>query len=290
MLPIGLCAQLACIWETTARKPGNVHRFRDFEDLSYTDFLLSAAAIAPVLENARHKPVGETVLGGVRATRQVVQTNTNLGILLLLAPLAAVPLEEKLPQALERILTNLTTNDSRLVYEAIGLATPGGMGLVSEQDIKDEPTQPLRSIMGLARDRDLIARQYVNGFQEVFQNGVSALKDGLQKTQSLEGAVIYGHLKLLADFPDSLIARKRGIQEAGQAARRAQQTLDSGWPRHQTGWEALAELDGWLRAEGHNRNPGTTADLVAASLFVALREGTIEIPLRYPWFAGFNHG
>src|SRR5207302_384138 len=96
MLPTGLCAQLACIWEATARKPGNVHRYRDFSDCGYLDFLLSAAAVAPILEKAGERRVGATVLAGVHATRSVVITNTNLGILLLLAPLAAVPREKNL--------------------------------------------------------------------------------------------------------------------------------------------------------------------------------------------------
>src|SRR5688572_543055 len=90
-LPIGLCAQIACIWEVTARKPGNVHRNADFADTTFCDFLLSSAAIAPVLELAHGRQVGSIVLDGIRATQNVVQRNTNLGILLLLAPLAAVP-------------------------------------------------------------------------------------------------------------------------------------------------------------------------------------------------------
>src|SRR4051795_2927126 len=71
MLPVGLCVQLACVWEATARKPGNVHRYRDFEDVTYLDFILSAAAIAPVLESAVGRPVGQTILDAVRATRLV---------------------------------------------------------------------------------------------------------------------------------------------------------------------------------------------------------------------------
>src|SRR5262245_61656852 len=90
-LSIGLCAQLACILEVTARKPGNVHRYADFADTTYLDFLLSAAAIAPVMDRAPGRPVGETVLEAVTATRRVTGTNTNLGISLLLAPLASVP-------------------------------------------------------------------------------------------------------------------------------------------------------------------------------------------------------
>src|SRR5262245_42378134 len=155
MISIGLCAQLACIWEATARKPGNVHRHRDFEDTSYVDFLVSAAAIAPILETASQRRVGETVLQCIQATRFVTSTNTNLGIVLLLTPLATVPLGEKLRPGLGKVLANLDVTDSRLVYQAIRLTRPGGLGQVSEQDISQEPTLPLREIMTLAADRDM---------------------------------------------------------------------------------------------------------------------------------------
>src|SRR5437016_1103988 len=121
MISIGLCAQLACIWEATARKPGNVHRRRDFEDTTYLDFLHSAAVIAPFLEDAS-RDVGDTVLQCIQATRNVTGKNTNLGIVLLLAPLARVPQGEDLRSGLNRLLDNLDVADSRAAYEAIRLA------------------------------------------------------------------------------------------------------------------------------------------------------------------------
>src|SRR5262245_56682307 len=128
MPSIGLCAQLACIWEATARKPGNVHRDRDIGDLSYLDFLVSAAAIAPVMETACGRPVGQTILEAVQATRRVTYTNSNLGIVLLLAPLAAVPPQENLRAGVTRVLNGLTVADAQAAYEAIRLAKPSGMG------------------------------------------------------------------------------------------------------------------------------------------------------------------
>src|SRR5437660_12538625 len=184
----GLCAQVACVWEATARKPGNVHRYQDFKDLTYLDLLLSAAAIAPILESAHRQCIGATILEGIRATRRVVATNTNLGILLLLTPLAAVPDGEALREGAERLLADLDINDAREVYEAIRLASPGGMGRVHEQDVRDEPTLPLRSVMALAEERDMVARQYANGFQEGLE-GVTALERGLNATGSLQGAI-----------------------------------------------------------------------------------------------------
>jgi triphosphoribosyl-dephospho-CoA synthase len=284
--PVGLWAQAACVWEATARKPGNVHRFCDFDDVTYLDFLLSAAAAAPVLAAAAGRRVGQTVLEGVRATRRLAATNTNLGILLLLAPPAAVPPEEDLRSGLARVLDGLDVADARAVYEAIRLALPGGLGRVAEQDVHDEPTQTLRQVMALAADRDLVARQYADGFREVFDDGVPALRLGLEQTGALEEAIIFCHLHLMAFHPDSLIARKRGRAEAGEAARRARQVLEAGWPHAERGRTSLAEFDAWLRAAGRGRNPGTTADLVTACLFVALRQGLIPLPLPFPWSRG----
>jgi triphosphoribosyl-dephospho-CoA synthase len=289
MLPIGVCAQLACIWETSARNPGNAHRFRDFADATYLDFLASAAAVAPWLESARQRPVGETVLEAVRATRQVVRANTNLGTLLLLTPLAAVPAGEPLRAGLGRVLEGLTVADAHAVYQAIRLAHPAGLGRVPDQDVHEEPTQNLRYVMALAAEPDLVARQYSNGFREVFDEGVPALVEALERLGTLEQALIACHLQLMAKYPDSLIARKRGRAEAEETVRRAASVLQQGWPSA-PGQAALHELDNWLRAVERGRNPGTTSDLVTASLFVALREGIMELPSCIPWSAGCDHG
>jgi triphosphoribosyl-dephospho-CoA synthase len=289
MPPIGLCVQLACIWEATARKPGNVHRYRDFEDAAYVDFLASAAAIAPVLETAAGRPIGATVLEAVRATRQVVATNTNLGILLLLAPLAAVPRTRPLQDGLADLLDALDIADARAIYEAIRLASPAGLGRVPEQDIASEPTETLRQVMTRAADRDLVARQYANGFRQVFGDGIPAFHEYLQRTGSLEGAIIGCHVTLLGRYPDSLIARKHGLAVAQEASRQARRVLEAGWPMEPAGRVELTELDTWLRTPGHGRNPGTTADLVAASLFALLREGTIQLPSPIPWRLGLDH-
>jgi triphosphoribosyl-dephospho-CoA synthase len=283
MPDVGLCAQLACVWEVTARKPGNVTRYHDFDDATYLDFITSAAAVAPVLATASGRPVGETVLEAVRATRRVVRTNTNLGMVLLLAPLAAVPEGDDLHGGVRRMLASLTVEDTRRVYEAIRLAAPGGLGRAPQQDVADEPTLPLREVMSLAAGRDMVARQYAGDFAEVFGAGAAALTAGLEKTGSLEGAIVWCHLHLMRDYPDTLIARKAGPAVAAESARRAADVLARGWPGEVAGRAALTELDGWLRAEGRRRNPGTTADLVTASLFVLLRQGAIPLPPPWPW-------
>ncbi|NOY29651.1 MAG: triphosphoribosyl-dephospho-CoA synthase, partial [Planctomycetes bacterium] len=132
----GTCATLACIWEATAAKPGNVYRGADFDDTTYADFLTSAAIVGPILEQTIAEGVGPTVLHAVQATRAAVATNTNLGMLLLLTPLSAVPPNTPLAEGIAGVLARLTDNDTRAVYEAIRVAQPGGLGAVKEADVQ----------------------------------------------------------------------------------------------------------------------------------------------------------
>ena len=126
-LSIGQCATLACLLEVTAPKPGNVHRGVDFNDLTFADFAASAVAIAPAMEKACEAGVGATVLAAVEATNSLVNSNTNLGTVLLLAPLATVPPRTKLQIGIASVLNNLTPFDSQQVYKAIQIANPGGL-------------------------------------------------------------------------------------------------------------------------------------------------------------------
>ena len=281
-LSAGRIAQVACLLEVSSRKPGNVHRFADFDDTTYLDFALSAGAIVEALDRATGQELGATILQCVEATRQLVPTNTNLGMILLLAPLAAVPTDEPLRAGVSRVLSETTEADARNVYRAIRLARPGGLGRSDQgQDVVDEPTVTLLEAMTLAADRDLVARQYATGFLDVFDRVVPTLARELaQPGRTLEAAIILAFLDFLGDHPDSLIARKRGITIAQEVSSRAKAVLDSGWPDALGSNQALATFDAWLRLDGHARNPGATADLVASGLFVALRTGIIPLPIK----------
>lgn len=268
----GKLAQIACVLEASAPKPGNVHRFADFDDLDYLDLVLAAAAVADPLDRAADG-VGLAVLRALEATRRVVATNANLGIILLLAPMAAVPPDVDLAVGLPRVLEALTVDDARYVYQAIRLANPGGLGRAAEQDVADEPSVPLRQAMALAADRDLVARQYADGFSIVLGEGLPSLRRNLQSGLALDPAIVATYVETLANHPDSLIARKLGPDVAREASRRARAALDAGLSP-----EVLAALDAWLRADGHRRNPGATADVTAAVLLAALREETIPLP------------
>jgi triphosphoribosyl-dephospho-CoA synthase len=274
----GRLAQIACLLEVTALKPGNVHRFADFADLHLTDFLLSATAIAEPLDHARAEGVGPSVRRAIEATRRVVGTNTNLGIVLLLAPLAAVPESALLAEGIEAVLAATTVDDARQVYRAIRMAQPGGLGEVPDQDVTTEPTITLRAAMTLAADRDSIARQYANGFREVLGEAMPALRESLQAGRPLETAIVAAYLNVLAHHPDSLIARKYGLAHASEVSRRAAGLLDAGWPEREEARLLCGEFDSWLRQPSNRFNPGTTADLVTAALYAALREGIIKLP------------
>ena len=177
----GQLAQVACLLEVTARKPGNVHRYADFAGLHFVDFLLSAAAIAEPLDRAATPEVGRAVLAAIEATRRVVNTNTNLGIVLLLAPLAAVPDARRSRRGGRGRSGGDHGRRRPHVYRAIRLAQPGGLGEVADQDVAREPTMTLRAVMAMAADRDLIARQYANGFREVLGEALPALRESLER-------------------------------------------------------------------------------------------------------------
>jgi len=276
-LTIGQCATLACLLEVSIPKPGNVHRGTDFEDLTLLDFLASATAIGPAMDAAIEQPLGKTVLDAITATQQLVSTNTNLGIVLLIAPLAKVPRDKSLRDGVRTILADLNEDDAANVYRAISLANPGGMGSVEEMDIQGPPPNDLLTAMHAAADRDVVARQYITDFKEVFESVIPWLTEAVG-SDDLSAGVIRTHLRLMAHFPDSLIRRKCGERVAQESADRAAAVLAFGKPGDETYQRALADLDFWLRSDGHRRNPGSTADLIATGLFALLRDGQLRGP------------
>ena len=274
----------ACVLEATARKPGNVNPSHQFIDLTYKDFVVSADWIAPILACTGELGVGRAILEAVTATQACVGRNTNLGIVLLLAPLAAVPPSVRLADGIADVLAGLTREDAKLAYEAIRLAHPGGIGRVDDQDVCNRPTQTLLEVMRLAADRDLIARQYAENFSIILDFGLPYLSGVANFEQRWEEAIIGLQLELLSRHPDSLIIRKCGLEIAEEASRRAKAVIDAAVPGTQNAWNELERFDRWLRTGGNSRNPGTTADLIAAALFAAMRDGGLPIPVG-PGFA-----
>jgi triphosphoribosyl-dephospho-CoA synthase len=269
-------AQLACVLEVSAEKPGNITPSHDFDDTTFEDMLRSGIALGAELERAGERPVGATVLAAVRASRDAAGANTNLGIALLLAPLArAAPGDGQLRERLSEVLRALTVDDARDAYAAIRLAGPGGLDEPVEHDVRDEPHVTLREAMAAAAQRDTIASEYVTDHAVTFELGLPALADALGDGLPARDAIVELSLQLLAAVPDTLIARKRGAEAASRVAAGARDVLESGGVRSARGRAALAGFDASLRQDGNALNPGTTADLVTAVLFVALLEGVL---------------
>ena len=273
-------AQMACMLEASAPKPGNVSPGRPFGDLRYEDFLASAIAIGEPLRDAADRALGATIRMTIEATRKWTSTNTNLGIALLLAPLAKAagapdietgPLTaQTLRRSLERVLSATTVQDARDVYAAIRLAAPGGLGTVHSQDVAADPTVDLREAMRLAAHRDTIAREYATAFDMTFTVGVPALERARRDGLSWSDAVVETFLRLLAAMPDTHIVRRAGNDAAADVSLMARRALDAGGLRSEFGRRTVAVMDRALRDPANTRNPGTSADLTCASIFVVL--------------------
>lgn len=265
-------AQLACLLEASAPKPGNVSPGRPFSDLRYEDFLAAAAAIGDPLAGAAVRPLGVTIRLAIEATRRWPATNVNLGIVLLLAPLVRTVLASGAltRHAVQATLHETTVDDAREVYAAIRLASPGGLGQVEAQDVAGEPDRSLLEVMRLAADRDGIAREYATGFATTFDVGAPAVARGRRDGLDWSDAVVEAYLTLLASAPDTHIARRGGAALAVDVTRQAGEVLAAGGVRTTNGRAAIDAFDRVLRDPAHTANPGTTADLTAAAIFVEL--------------------
>ena len=266
-------AQLACVLEVGAEKPGNITPSHDFHDTTYEDMLRSAIAVGPELACAGERGVGATVLAVVEASRRVAPANTNLGIALLLAPLAKAALDGgPLRTRLGATLRALDVADARAAYAAIRHSGASGLHERVEHDVRSAPAVGLRDAMASAAERDSVASEYVTDYALTFDTGIPALVAALGDGLGVRAAVVELHLRLLDRAPDTLIARKRGAEAAARVSAGAREVLDAGGVRTAAGRSALQRFDASLRRPDNALNPGTTADLVTATLFVALVE------------------
>jgi triphosphoribosyl-dephospho-CoA synthase len=261
----------ACLAELRALKPGNVHRFSEDARMSVADFERSADEAAPFIGKAGLS-VGTRIRRAVEATIAAVGQNTNLGIILLSAPLAEAALDRsggELKSRLAWVLGHLSVEDAREAYAAIRLARPGGLGEAPHHDVASEPEVTLLEAMRAAEPRDRIAWNYVHDFADIFERGIPRLKQGVARFGDKDWAVTFVHLGFLADTPDSLVARKYGGHSAVQVLEEARKiVLSTKDARRPESVEAeLMEFDHWLKKRGFN--PGTSADLTVATLFAS---------------------
>jgi len=268
----------ACALDVAVRKPGNVSLGAPGHGMQAAQFITSAAVAADALFSPGAS-VGQRIEAAVLATQAAVGCNTNLGILLLCAPIACAAEGQPaaLRAAIEGVLAGLTVDDASAAYRAIAQARPGGLGAAPSQDVHDAPTVDLRAAMTLAAGRDRIARQYRDGFAELFELALPALPPGFSLASLPPGsrpdapttaAVQALYLQLLSTGPDSHIVRKHGEAVAQNVMAAAQD-----W--HARSSDTLA-LDAdpafiaWdLALKASGVNPGTTADLTVAALMLA---------------------
>lgn len=304
---VSRCASLAALLEVSAYpKPGNVHRTRDFPDTKYEHFLAGSVVLGGAMGKLASKGyetergerswddlgLGEGILEAVTDSLSWQNGgNVNLGVVLLFAPLAAATgsalmrhgevTVQGLREKLELVTRSTSPEDAVRVYEAIKASmTPKVLGEVEELDVYDESASyeivergmNLIDVFKLCSERDLICREWTSGFKVTFEEGYPYLMDALT-SGDVNSAIVDSFLLILSKNPDSLIARKSGYAKAAAVSARAKSILELGGSDSEAGREALGLLDEELAQVGGSLNPGTTADLTASSLFVALLEG-----------------
>jgi triphosphoribosyl-dephospho-CoA synthase len=257
----------ACTLEVIAPKAGNVHPGCCFEDLTVEHFLIAAEIAARQLGDSSQS-FSQRVLTAVTETRRATGTNVNLGILLLLGPLVAA--DELDPSnnwtdSIAGVLAGIQPAQSRDLFQAIALSSAGGLGEVDSMDVSDSSSHDdILAAMRLAQTYDRIARQYADGFTDLRDNILPILYDSTCEFTDLLRAISVAHIRLLASSPDSLIARKNGsaVALSVQADAAKVDVHDA---------DACLRFDQRLRGSGNQLNPGTTADLIAAALYILLR-------------------
>lgn len=296
MKDIAACAQLACVLEASAPKPGNVNRYHDFRDTKYEHFLASGIAIGRFAESAALRGFeagkGNISIGNVGVGRlirdAVFETkrwhsgrNTNLGTAMLLIPLSAacgITLarfkNEDVRKNLDAVIKKSTYEDSLFLYEAIRAAKPGGLGKVRKLDVnsKSSSKEIIRKKLNLYDifkfSKDSVALELITKMRVSFEIGYPNIIEAYSKKKDINAAILSAFLEILSQVPDSLIARKNGIKVAQEISQEAKAILETG-----TDAERLEKFDRKLRDKNNRLNPGTTADLVASSLMIALLNG-----------------
>jgi len=251
-------AYMACIMEASAEKPGNVSPTKSFGDLSYTDFVKAAERLEPFIEKA----VGErTEVGKLIYEATSEGNNVNFGIVMMFIPLAATQ-----GRGTSKLLKSLTLEDTAQIVKAMQKTALGGMELKDKSLAKydvfskgifdvigEEKITPLK-LMDMAQPYDTLAREWVEDYP--ISRAIAT------RIEEENESIINEYLRVLADYPDTLIARKAGLERSKEVSQMARWVL--------AGNLSIGEFDAYLRADGNRMNPGTTADLIATGLFLKL--------------------
>jgi len=303
---VAMCLECAILLEVSAPKPGNVTRTAGFEGTRYEHFLVSAVAVAPSFERAAERGVavsrGElnpSDIGIGRIIRDCVTKATNwqrggntlLGSVIMLSPIAvAAGMTESMQEVfdikairknLRTVIESTTPEDAADVYEAIMAAKPGGLGKISELDVNDPDSKDkilkerisLYQVFKIASRYDSICSEWINNYPITFDIAYPSLTCQLAKEDDLNKAIVYAFLKVLAERPDTLIARKTSLEKAVEISAKAREILGLNCLESREGKSALDAFDLQLRSSGNLLSPGTTADIIAASLGLCVLGG-----------------
>lgn len=262
---IALAFEAACMAELQAIKPGNVHAFADGHGMVLADFVTSAKVAAEVIA-LPDLSVGRRISKAIVATWAAVDCNTNLGILLLAAPLIEAALKQK---TLSDVLADLTQDDAAEAFAAINQANPAGLGDSARYDVKNSLQCTLLQAMQEAATRDKIAYQYANNYVDVLEFGLPLYRQALSRWQNAAWATTALYLGFLAQFPDSHIVRKYGLNAAEEVQSQAETHRAAllGRDNPKTYLGELLRFDKELKSQ--KINPGTSADLTVATLLAA---------------------
>jgi len=303
---IAQCLQLAILLEVSADKPGNVNLVVGFEGTNHMHFLASAVAAAPYFRFAAERGLavsrGEISLNEV-GVGQIIRDcvaeisrwqsggNTLLGTVLLFAPLAVAagmtPAEKGvfelsgLRQNLKRVVEATTPEDAVAVYEAVRIAKPSGLGKAPDLDVNDPSSTErilreritLYKVFQIAASYDMVCSEWVNNYPVTFDFAHPSLMRWLKEDGNINNAIIHAFLEVLAAYPDTFIARKVGMQKARQVSAMAEEVLKNGGLKTPVGRDKLRLFDAVLRLDGNNLNPGTTADIIATAIALAVLNG-----------------
>ena len=265
---IGAAFKWACLTELDAPKPGNVHSFADGHGMAVDEFVRSADAAEGPL-SAEGTRVGVRIHRAVVATFAAVGTNTNLGIILLCAPLAAAAERDaaNMRTAVHEVLQDLDVNDADLAFRSIVRAAPAGLGHSARHDVFNSATVSLLRAMSEAANRDRVARQYATDFADIFDLGLPLFESVSPRRGEAKWATLATFLGFLSAFPDSHIERKFGAETAN-CVRRAAVNFAAMLQAAEQPEQILPALLGWDAAlKAKMINPGTSADLTVATLF-----------------------
>jgi triphosphoribosyl-dephospho-CoA synthase len=260
----------ACEDELAAPKPGNVHIYADGHGMEARQFIDSAHAAAPHL-CAQGASVGRRIFDAMEATWARVRCNTNLGIILLCAPLAHAAQREGpggLREKLGATLAALDRDDADLAFRAIALASPAGLGASAEHDVRAPAAIGLGEAMALAAPRDRVAHQYVTGYADIFELGQATIARSRARGDDGPMTTLRLFMAFASRFPDSHIARKFGVDAARSVMERMAETASrlETIDERDAAFALALEFDRILKKSAYN--PGTSADLTVAALFV----------------------